>query len=63
MLYAKLRQGGCVLSLMCCVQCTECFFNFFQALLKLIACDQFSVVTRLGGAQDKKEVWRPHFLN
>ena len=53
-MYARLRQEGCVLPLMCCVQCTECFFTFFQALLKSIACDQFRVVPRLDGARTKK---------
>ena len=44
-LYARLRQLGCVLSLMCCVQCTECFS---------IECDQFRVVPRLDGARAGK---------
>jgi len=63
LLYARLRQGGCIFSLMCCVQCIECFFTFFQTLLKSIAYDQFGVVPRLDGAQGKKEVRRSHFLN
>ena len=58
----KVKTRRLCFVLMCCVQCTECFFSFFQALLKSIACDQFRVAPRLDGPmQDKKKVRRPIF--